>query len=262
MNAEFLSLALIGVLIVIAVILLFAIFMNKKNKLINDRLQSQLAYQTRLHQTELKALRGQMNPHFVHNSINAILYYIQRNEVAISEDYLSKFSKLIRLFFEYSRRQYVSIEEEIELLNNYLQLEKLRFEDKIEFNIKVDPKIDIEEVRLPAMMLQPIVENSINHGLFHKEEKGMVSIQFVYKNDTTYEVIIEDDGIGFIEAKELKMNQSDTVNAHSSNVLEERVALLNLSKQWKVSLNMNDKSELGQGRGAIVHIVLQEIIED
>src|SRR5690606_12049967 len=106
---------------------------------------------------ELQALRSQMNPHFVHNSLNAIQYFIQRNEVELSENYLSKFSQLIRLFFEYSRKQNITIEEELVLLKNYLEIEQLRFEEKLHYKIEVDESIDQEEQLIPSMLLQPIV---------------------------------------------------------------------------------------------------------
>ncbi|WP_373942203.1 histidine kinase [Polaribacter sejongensis] len=136
-----------------------------------DNFEATIQNQKRQHDLELKALRSQMNPHFVHNSLNAIQYYIQQNDVETSENYLAKFSKLMRQFFDYSRRKSVSLSEEISLLENYLQIEKLRFEEKIEYEIKVDPELDIEEEQIPSMLIQPLVENAINHGLFHK--KGM-----------------------------------------------------------------------------------------
>jgi len=223
-----------------------------------NKLEDELAYQKRLHATELKALRSQMNPHFVHNSINAIQYYIQRNEVDISEYYLSRFSKLLRLFFEYSRRQYVTLDEETALLNNYLEIEKLRFEDKVSYTISTDPKLDTDAVRLPAMMLQPIVENAINHGIFHKEGKGLVTIQFKYVNEENYQVIIEDNGIGLKKAKSLKAKKSSKVQSHSSNVLEERLELLNESKDWQVSCVFEDLSENSADTGTRVTLSFKE----
>ena len=107
-----------------------------------------------------------------------ILYYIQRSEIDQSENYLVKFSKLIRLFFEYSRRQSITIKEEVDLLNNYLEVEQLRFEDKLQYQIQIDERLDQEEQFIPSMILQPIVENAVNHGLFHKQGKGTVTIAF------------------------------------------------------------------------------------
>ncbi len=254
----FIALALSGVAIVITVVFLFGIFIRRKNKILKEQFEEQLDYQKRLHQSELKALRSQMNPHFVHNSLNAIQYYIQRNEVEISEDYLVKFSKLIRLFFEYSRRQNITIEEEINLLKNYLEIEKLRFEDKINYEIIVDPKIDIEEQTLPAMMLQPIVENAINHGLFHKKEKGSVIISFKYINEFSFEIIIEDDGIGFLKAEEIYKTSKSSFTSHSGSVLKERLELLQFSNEWNVTHTMEDLSMGSSKTGTKVTLIFTQ----
>ena len=120
-------------------------FVKVTQKQIQKKEESKAQLDKKIAGLELQALRSQMNPHFVHNSLNAIQYFIQRNEVELSEKYLVKFSKLVRLFFDYSRRKTVSIAEELALLENYLQIEKLRFEEKISFIIKVDERIDAEE---------------------------------------------------------------------------------------------------------------------
>jgi len=207
---------------------------------------------------ELQALRSQMNPHFVHNSLNAIQYYIQRNEVELSENYLSKFSKLIRLFFEYSRKQNISIKDEVALLTNYLEIEKLRFEEKLDFNITVDDKIDIEEQILPCMILQPIVENAVNHGLFHKKEKGIVIIKFIYINPSSFKVVIEDDGIGIDKAKEIYSNSSKNYQSRSTAVLNERLELLKQSKNWNISYSITDKSKINNSTGTKVELVFNQ----
>ena len=193
---------------------------------------------------ELQALRSQMNPHFVHNSLNAIQYYIQRNEVDLSEEYLTKFSKLIRLFFEYSRKPFITIKKEVDLLENYLQIEKLRFEDKLSYSIHIDKDIEEDIQKLPSMMLQPIVENAVNHGLFHKKENGCVTIRFIYIDETTFQVIIEDNGIGIYKTKELYKSTTNNNQDRSSNVLEDRLELFKTNKEWDITYSIKDKSDL------------------
>lgn len=229
-------------LIIVTVVFLFMTFNNRKNNLIKENLESELKNQKRQHELELKALRGQMNPHFVHNSLNAIQYYIQKNDVETSETYLAKFSQLMRQFFEYSRRQQLTISDEIKLLTNYLQIEKLRFEEKLAYQIYVDPKLDIEAEYLPSMLLQPIVENAINHGLFHKKGLGTVIIEFCYKTENCFKVKIIDDGIGINQAVKLNKNITNTKDSHSSNVIEERIHFLKKSKQWNIDFNIFDRS--------------------
>ncbi len=207
---------------------------------------------------ELQALRSQMNPHFVHNSLNAILYYIQRSEIDQSENYLVKFSKLIRLFFEYSRRQSITIKEEVDLLNNYLEVEQLRFEDKLQYQIQIDERLDQEEQFIPSMILQPIVENAVNHGLFHKQGKGTVTIAFIYLDDIIFKVTIKDDGIGIKKAKEIFKNSSKNYQSRSSDVLKERLALLRQSNDWDIRYQIEDLSVSNVTSGTLVTLIFKQ----
>lgn len=225
----------------LAIILLFVTFNNRKNKLINEHLTSKLQNQKSQYELELKALRSQLNPHFIHNSLNAIQYYIQMNEVEKSEDYLSKFSKLMRQFFDYSRQNYISISEEVALLQNYLYLEQLRFEEKLEFRINIEEGLDAEQEQLPSMILQPIVENAVNHGIFHKKGKGLVAIHFRKNNPCGFQVIVVDDGIGINAAR--KRSPSSQHTNHSSSVIEERLHFLNISTKMTIAYTIEDVSE-------------------
>ena len=243
LNSVLFILFAIALLIIIAVVFLFITFNNRKNKLIQEQLATKLDNQKRQHDLELNALRAQMNPHFVHNSLNAIQYYIQLNEVEKSEDYLAKFSKLMRLFFEYSRKQSISLENELKLLNNYLEIEKLRFEDGLEYTVEVDRKLDTADLLLPPMILQPILENAVNHGIFHKKGKGTLKLKFTYINDNSFKVEVIDNGIGVNKARELSKNKKQTHTEHSSFVLEERLALLKESNNWDIDFSILDRSE-------------------
>lgn len=178
---------------------------------------------------QLKALRSQMNPHFVFNALSAIQYYINTNDFEASDAYLVKFSKLIRQYFELSRKQEINLEEEIQLLSNYLDLEKLRFKEKLDYEIHVDPQLDLRLTTIPTMLLQPIVENAVNHGVFNKIGNGKVFINFKWKSDNTCIVNIQDNGVGFINTQKLG-KQSVT----SSEVLKERLLYLNETEEWIV----------------------------
>lgn len=256
-NYIFILIFIILLVVVAMLVFLFVTFNNRKNKLIQEQLKIALEHQQKSHTLELRALRGQMNPHFIHNSLNAIQYYIQQNDVESSENYLSKFSKLMRLFFEYSRRQSILISEEVILLENYLQIEKLRFEEKLTYKIIVDPKLDSDEEQIPSMMLQPIVENAVNHGLFHKKGNGYIKIEFRYIDETSFEVSILDNGIGI--NKSLKMETSIIKNRgqHSTSVLEERLKLLKESKQWNIDYSITDCSEKSTETGTEVKLIFK-----
>lgn len=251
-----------ALLIVLFFLLLFKFIQKRIRKVVTEKAERD----KRVAGLELQALRSQMNPHFVHNSLNAIQYFIQRNEVDLSEEYLTRFSKLIRLFFEYSRKQFLTIKEEVSLLENYLQIEKLRFEEKLSFTIYIDDKIEEEVQELPSMMLQPIVENAVNHGLFHKKENGNVDIKFQYVDETTFRVIIEDDGIGIHKAKELYKNITNNNQDRSTNVLEERLDLFKHSKDWEITYSIKDKSDSSKSNseqimetGTIVSLLFKKL---
>lgn len=238
--------------------LLFIMLIKIMKKQIQKKEEAKAQQQKRIVGLELQALRSQMNPHFVHNSLNAIQYYIQRNEVELSENYLSKFSQLIRLFFEYSRRQSITIQEEINLLKYYLEIEKMRFEEKLNYTISVSDEIDQEEQSIPSMILQPIVENAVNHGIFHKNENGEVKINFTYVDENSFQVVIIDDGIGINKSKSLFKTSSKNYQSNSSQVLQERLELLNQSSEWKISF-IKDKSELDKSEtGTIVTLLFKQ----
>jgi len=209
---------------------------------------------------ELQALRSQMNPHFVHNSLNAIQYYIQRNEVERSENYLSRFAQLVRLFFEYSRNQNISVANEIKLLKSYLEIEKLRFEEKLNFNLIIDEKMDTDDEFLPSMVLQPIVENAVNHGLFHKKGGGTLTIAFTQLNLESFEVVIEDNGIGIKKAKQIFSDSSKNYRSKSSAVLADRLELLKKSKEWDIAYTIVDLSDINAGTGTRVKLIFKQII--
>ena len=194
---------------------------------------------------ELHALRSQMNPHFVFNSLNAIQYYITDNKLELSEKYLVKFSKLIRMFFELSREKKTSIEEEVNLLNCYLEIEKLRFGEDFNFSIEVD--VTLNKLNdIPVMLLQPIVENAVNHGLFHKKGKGEVSIVFTKIDSQSFQVSITDNGVGRKKAAAIKQQSTNKHLSKSTYIIQDRITLLNEYDEWKITYKIDDLDKLKQ----------------
>lgn len=252
-----LAIAFIAILVMISLVLIFGVFLSKKNKLIQEKYQAELASQQQMHAIELQALRSQMNPHFVHNSLNAIQYYIQRNEVEQSEEYLSKFSKLIRAFFELSRKQTITLEEEVHLLDNYLSIEKLRFEDKLHYEITVDDALE-DDTEIPSMLLQPLVENAVNHGIFHKKGSGTIKVQFRALKDDGFQVSVIDDGIGLTAAKELFKKTTKTIENRSTTVLQDRLKLLEYNGKWHIEHRVE---ELQNPVGTAVHLTFKSMID-
>ncbi|MDO6600229.1 histidine kinase [Tenacibaculum sp. 1_MG-2023] len=231
---------LIGLLGVFLVALISRFFVRrsqfKKNqKIFEDK---------RLSELQLKALRSQMNPHFVFNSLAAIQYYINDNDFEASETYLVKFSKLIRQFFELSKENEISLTTEVNLLKSYLEIEKLRFKEKLNFIINVDNNLDTKKVKIPTMLLQPIVENAVNHGVFNKIENGLIILNFILIDSKTFKVEVIDDGVGF---KNTLKRQTKKVK--SSSVLKDRLHFLNQSEKWNIIYTEEEVSPDKADRG-------------
>lgn len=205
--------------------------------------RNKLMAQKQMAEFELHALRSQMNPHFVFNSLNAILYYISDENYDQSESYLIKFSKLIRMIFEFSRKKDISIRQEIELLESYLNLEKMRFSEKLDYCIHIDPELNIEEKTIPTLLLQPIVENAVNHGIFHKKGKGTVCIEFRYIDENSYEILIKDDGVGIKKSAEINKKSLKKHQSRSTQILMDRIKLLNKSGKWQITYELKDETD-------------------
>jgi len=194
------------------ILLLFGVAFLIYNRL---QLKKTLTLQRDLAEYEQKALHLQMNPHFVFNCLGSISSFIVQNGKESAIKYLSKFSKLMRLTLEYSKESLIPIDKEIEGLQNYLELEQLRFNNIFDFTITKDPSIE-DDMALPPLLLQPFVENAIIHGLVPKKRKGAINVDFVLQNDNLA-CTITDDGIGFNRSKLLKEN---SVTVHKSMALE------------------------------------------
>lgn len=231
----------IRVLLIILIIALITgiILLIRKREL--TKKINKINEQKKIAEFELHALRSQMNPHFVFNSLNAIQYYITKNDIDLSEKYLVKFSRLIRMFFDFSRKKEIRLQEEINLLKGYLEIEKMRFGKYFNFEFYIDASLDLNNTSIPTMLLQPIVENAVNHGLFHKEGKGIIEIFFTFINNKSFEVNIVDDGIGLKKSKEIQQKSLKQANkTNSTMVLNDRIALLNQSKQWYVNYKITE----------------------
>tara|TARA_R110001583_G_scaffold109032_4_gene257708 strand:+ start:4825 stop:7683 length:2859 start_codon:yes stop_codon:yes gene_type:complete len=216
---------------------------------------AKLNIQKQLAVYELHALRSQMNPHFVFNSLNSIQYYITKNEIELSEKYLVKFSRLIRKFFDFSRDKFISLDQEISLLNNYLEIEKMRFGTEFNYEFNLDKTLNLSEQKIPSMLLQPIVENAVNHGLFHNEGNGLITINFKKEANTDYVIEIIDNGIGLKKSQEIKENSIKKHLSKSSEIIKNRIELLNKSKEWYITYSIK---ELKNTTGTIVQLTFKK----
>ncbi len=227
-NGRYFMIGIIGFFILV-VILGFLIF--RQNRLRAQQLAMQF---------EQKLLRTQMNPHFIFNSLASIESFIYEHEPKIAGVYLSKFSRLMRLILENSASEFISLEEEVEILNYYLSLQKMRLNDQLEYQIYIDPEIHPERMQIPPMLLQPFIENAIEHGFRGNKNIGKVDITFELVEHNLCVTII-DNGIGIDKAKD----ESSTFKTHKSlalKITQERLELLNKTKRKKLTFSISDIS--------------------
>jgi tetratricopeptide (TPR) repeat protein len=185
--------------------------------------KSKTAFERRVSETELKALRSQMNPHFTFNVLNSIQYYIGGNDVKSAELYLNKFSSLIRMILDQSRTPYISLKQEINMLRLYLELEEMLFENKFTYRFDVDKNLETDKILIPGMLIQPIVENAIKHGIEHKKGDALIKISFSSRN-TTLLCNVTDNGIGRKAAETFKTEASH--RSVATSILGERMEAL------------------------------------
>jgi len=215
-------------------------------------------HEKELLELEAKALRAQMNPHFIFNSLNSIKSLINKNENDKAANYLTTFSKLIRTLFQNSDKREVSLFEEIETCKLYTELETMRFGDNIEFIFNVDEKIDLKDIKVPALILQPLIENAIWHGLVPKESGGRI-IFSVKETDGTVACIIDDDGIGRELSNQYKAQYRATHQSKGIGMTQSRLELDKLLNEREDTIRIIDKkSESGTATGTKVIITFKE----
>ena len=184
-------------------------------------------------------LRTQMNPHFIFNALMAIQHFMYTNSLHEAGKYLSGFAKLIRLILENSCEQYVSLDKEIGTLHHYFELQRLRFKNKFDYSIYISPDIDPEIIAVPPMLAQPLIENSLEHGILHKEEKGFIQVRFLSKGKTML-LEVEDNGIGRPEATQMKSTSPNKHRSMATTIIRERLSLFNRKKKEKIKLSVTD----------------------
>ena len=214
---------------------------------IKRKQQTEFEHLVEVSKAELTALRAQMNPHFVFNALNSIQHYILNSKGDEAVKYLSKFAKLIRIILNNSEKPITTINEDIEAIKLYLELEKMRFENKFEYSITIDSSIDGDYDEIPPMLIQPYLENAILHGVNPKEGSGHINISIKVVNQFI-KISIKDDGIGREKSKAVQSLQPAA--RHKSlgmKITKDRVRILNTIHQSNLNVNIidlyNDKNE-------------------
>jgi hypothetical protein len=205
------------------VFFLFALTLRDR-QVLTERIQ----LQQQATANELKALRSQMNPHFIFNALNSIKSFTLNNDSQQANFYLTKFSKLIRKVLDNSRSEKISLKNELDTLELYLDMEKLRVGDKFDYLIQVQEEVETEFVEIPPMLIQPYVENAIWHGIMPKDTKGLITISLENLNGEILQINITDNGIGRRKSAEIKAQSGgQTHRSFGMNITSERLSKLN-----------------------------------
>jgi sensor histidine kinase YesM len=213
-----------------------------------------------MNESRLMAIRSQMNPHFIFNSLNAIQETIVMQDFDTAYQYLSKFSKLLRQVLNNSEVNFIPLKDEIEVNQLYLELESLRFKRSFSYNLHVEDNIDTDSTKFPSLLLQPFIENAIWHGLMHKQGEKKLDISFALQNDHL-ECIIEDNGIGRKRSAEIKKNKlgSQYFESKGTKLSGQRIELLNETGHTRATIQIEDllnKDGVAAGTKVILKIPL------
>lgn len=203
--------------------------------------------------SQLTALKSQMNPHFLFNTLNSIQDLILKQDIKNTNYYLSKYGMLMRKILEISEKNEIPLSEEMELLDTYLQLEKLRFGDDFHFNITKSNEITSDNYFVPPMVIQPFIENAIKHGLMHKRGNKTLTINFILDSNDLI-CIIDDNGIGRKKSTEINKKQQRTHQSFATNATEKRISLLNSFSKKQYKFEIIDKELKGESSGTQIII--------
>ncbi len=234
-------------------------FINRRFRLLRKKHEIEkkvLEIEKQLFDLEQTALRLQMNPHFIFNSLNSIQSFIVNNDSEKATLYLAKFAQLMRLILSNSSESFVPIKDEMKALAYYMDIENLRFDNKFDYKIKIDPEIDEDFIGIPPMVIQPYVENAILHGIINKNTRGKIFISLSLQSDTIM-CVIEDDGVGREKAMEIKNQSGFKHKSRGMIITKERLEILNKQTKGRISVNVIDlKDENGNALGTKVEIVI------
>lgn len=229
-------------------IMVYFLFSRFKTKKKNELLQNKLAEAEKLleadkkaAESELKALKSQMNPHFIFNSLNSIQMQFMYGDKLVANEQLNNFTYLTRQILEISSKKQISIANEVEILTKYLELERLRFSKDFDYSISVSQKIDEDYHKIPPMIIQPFVENCLKHGLMHKKGAKKIQVFFAINlPETVITCTVIDNGIGRDKSAQINAKNHPEHHSFSTQSIEQRLGLLNSTQQLKKLIDYSD----------------------
>lgn len=233
-------------LLFLSIALMLFLFIKRRIAFVKRQGEFKAGIEKQMAGLEMQALRAQMNPHFIFNALTAIQNYFIQHKTEEANAYMARFARLIRQLLENSRNNFTPLDEELDLLTNYMELEEMRFEDKFEFRIQIQADIVTAQFQLPSMLLQPLLENSVNHGMRALKNKGLIEL-IIEKTDTHLLCIVQDNGLGIHHSEE----QNAKNKMHKSRgmeLLNSRINTLNKMNDIFIELTIEDLSEKHAGR--------------
>ena len=225
------------------------------------KIETEVQLKEEMAQLEMKALQAQMNPHFIFNAMNSIMEFVMSEDKYSANQYLTKFSKLMRLFLDASKSNFNSLGDELELINLYVELEKLRYKDKFDFTISYDKELPIDLLEIPSIIIQPFIENAIQHGLNLKKDKGKLEMRISNNNANRLKIEIEDNGIGRDAALAVKRQSLISYKSHGTQIVKEKIDLLNSRQDDHSSVRTIDLKDHA-GHSAGTRVILNISIQD
>lgn len=241
------------------IILLFRLRIKNIRKKASEA-QEQLMMEKMLIELEQKALRLQMNPHFIFNALNSIQSQIGSDDGQSARYYLAKFSRLMRQILDNSRKSMIPLKEEINTLENYLLVEKFSNGDRFDYKIDIYPNLELDFIEIPPMLLQPFIENSIKHGLKNQNEKrGYIEIQIIEK-DSLLECSVTDNGIGREQSSILNQNSKETYHQSTAlKVTKERLEIIRGGRDYKALeiIDLKDENNKASGTKVILRLPIE-----
>ncbi len=229
------------------------LILKKRFEAVRKKQQERLELQSKIAELRHQALAASMNPHFIFNALNSIQHFINSHNTEEATDYLAKFARLIRMMLDFGGKTFIPLKDELERINYYLELEKIRFGNKLTFNVVIDPQLLIDEPEIPNMVIQPVVENALWHGLLPANRNGNLNISFT-KIGNAIRVIVDDDGIGLHESKRRKKSGHNSLGIQ---MIRERLDLMKRLSGYEATITILDKSDFNPpGQGTLVQINL------
>jgi len=250
----------IAIAVLILVIIIGSVY-RMKIQAIHKTAELKHAYNKQLANVKMAALRAQMNPHFMFNSLNAINTYILKEETEEASAYLTKFSKLMRAVLQNSKSTLVPLSDELKALRLYIELEALRFDGEFQYSIEVDPNLDTSQVAFPPLLIQPYVENAIRHGLLEKESGSRIlKVVIASKNNHKLSVKIEDNGIGRAAAAAKKHIYGDSKKSYGMQITRDRIGLIEQTLDITTEVTVHDLNpDEKDSTGTVVEVILPKL---